>query len=63
MAVLSFFPTFVPCFYPDDKIMDTTTTAHIMKDLDIAFRDVKIAQDGKLKGRPLTELLNEILTT
>ena len=33
---------------------------HIMKGLDAAFKEGKQAREGKLKGRPLTELLNEI---
>ena len=33
---------------------------HILKGLDAAFQEGKQARDGKLKGRPLTELLNEI---
>ena len=33
---------------------------HIMEGLDAAFKEAKQAREGKLKGRPLTELLNEI---
>ena len=33
---------------------------YILKGLDTAFKEGKQAQEGKLKGRPLTELLNEI---
>ena len=33
---------------------------HILKGLDAAFKEGKKAREGKLKGRPLTELLNEI---
>ena len=32
----------------------------IMKGLDAAFKEAKQAKEGKLHGRPLTELLNEI---
>ena len=34
--------------------------AHILKGMDAAFKEAKLAREGKLQGRPLTELLNEI---
>ena len=33
---------------------------HIMKDLDTAFKEAKQAREGKLHGRSLMELLNEL---
>lgn len=33
---------------------------YVLKGLDAAFKEGKKAREGKLKGRPLTELLNEI---
>lgn len=34
--------------------------ARILKGMDSAFKEAKLARDGKLQGRPLTELLNEV---
>ena len=33
---------------------------HIMRGLDAAFKEAKQAKEGKLQGRPLTELLDEL---
>ena len=33
---------------------------HIMKGLDEAFKEAKQAREGKLKARPLNELLDEL---
>ena len=32
----------------------------ILQGLDAAFKDAQLAREGKLEGRPLMELLNEI---
>ena len=34
--------------------------AHVMKGLDAALKEAKQIKEGKLQGRPLTELLDEI---
>lgn len=34
--------------------------ARILKGMGSAFKEAKLARDGKLQGRPLTELLNEV---
>ena len=34
--------------------------ARILQGIDAAFKDAKLAREGKLKGRPLMDLLNEV---
>ncbi len=42
------------------QIEATREHARILKGMNDAFKEVRLARDGKLQGRPLTEVLNEI---
>ena len=43
-----------------EMLIPQTEHDSILAGLDTAFKEGKLAREGKLKGRPLAELLNEI---